>query len=98
MPHKDPVFGLLPMLVSAITVSGMASTLGHKAECPASLSQNRVRWVAGCCPEPTVSFNHLDPVLELVCPWSTALLKCFPALLWLLWWQALFNDMVMIGD
>ena len=66
MPHKDPVFGLLPMMVSAVAVSGMASTLGHEAEHPASPLQGGVRWVAGCCPEPTVSFAHLDPVLELV--------------------------------
>jgi hypothetical protein len=37
-------------------------------------------------------------MLELVQPWSTVLLECFPALLQLLWWQALFDDMVMIGD
>ena len=89
---------IVPMMVSAVAVSGMASTLGHKVECPASLLQDGVRWVAGCCPEPMVSFTHLDPVLESVWPWSTALLECFPALLQLLWQQALFNDMVMIGD
>ena len=85
MPCKDPVFGLLPMMVSAVAVSGMASTLGCEAEHPASLPWDGVRWVAGCCPEPMVSFTHLDPVLESVWPWLTALLECFPALLWLLW-------------
>ena len=54
------------MMVSAVAVSGMASTLGHEAEHPALLPRDGVRWVAGCCPEPTVSLAHLDPMLELV--------------------------------
>ena len=54
------------MMVSAVAVPGMASMLGHEAEHPALPLQGGVRWVAGCCPELTLSFTHLDPVLELV--------------------------------
>ena len=86
------------MMVLAVAVPGMASTLGHEAEHPASPLRGGVRWVAGCCPEPTLSFAHLDPVLESVRPRSTALLECLLALLRLLWRRALFDDMVMIGD
>ena len=36
IPHEDPVFGLLPMMVSAVAVPRMVSGFGHEAEHPAS--------------------------------------------------------------